>query len=875
MRILGIGLGTVLLGLGGAGWSLDFFSGTNPSHPIAMTIRDAVTATAVFMHSTLGSQLTGQEILDALTGHIPQVGVVPAWVSPAAGFAMLILALLSGRRRFEQPAPVPGLVQERSQAKEPALPNALSRQVKKLVKQGRGVEAGEILAAQGFKSHAARTFRDAEQFDRAAALYVQEACPEEAAECFEKGQNWENAGKIYAEQGDYQRAAKCYAQVGKSTVAAEMFEKAGCHRQAAEAYFEAEYFRYAANAFVQCKDWRRAGASLERVLGEEGAGTSSADPERRKAYRKLVLQAGKLYEQAGDLTKASQILEKGNCYGAAGEIELARGDFERAGELFLRARDSQRAAEAFRYGGQEKRAAQLLGEYHRERGELAQAAALFEEAENFFDAADLYRTVEDFDRAGICYERDGNAGQAAAMFVLGGDRRRAAQNYEFAGQFLDAAACYAEVGETQKELALLEQAGAYFRVGQACHKNGDTEGAISILQKVEAGSPDFRAASHLLGELFYSKGMMPLSIKKLRQSVGEEELKRENIESYYLLACAYEANEQTQEAVGLFERILALDYKYQDVEVRLEACREQLRNVLAAGGVASATKGREQTLGTEVRYKIVGQLGRGGMGIVYKATDSLLDRVVAYKVLPNELRESPKALKNFLREAKSAAQLNHPNIVTVYDAGEQDGRFYIAMEYVEGTTLKEILRTRNKIPVVWVLHVLVQVCEALAYAHDKKIVHRDVKPANMMWTREKQAKIMDFGLAKVIEEVRNHTTVVAGTPYYMSPEQTLGRNVDHRTDIYSLGVTLFELVTGRLPFRDGNVPYHHVHTPAPDPRGINPDLPAPLAKIIVKCLEKDPDARFGSAREVISAVKTAMTRGKTTQDTGRPAPSKS
>jgi len=858
----------LLLVLGGAGWAFDFFAGTNPSHIIAMTVRDAAMATAVFMHRTLGSQFTGQDILDVLTGKIPPVGVIPAWALPAVGFAILALALFV-ERRLERPAPVRETNQEKSQGKEPALPNALSRQVNKLVKQGRGAEAGEMLAAQGFKAHAAKVFRDAEQFDRAAALYVQEECPVEAAECFEKGQNWENAGKVYAEQENYQRAAKCYAQVGKLTVAAEMFEKAGCHRQAAEAFFEAEYFRYAANAYVQCKDWGRAAASLERVLGEEGAGTSSPDPERRKAYRKLVLQAGKLYEQAGDLTKAAQILEKGKCYAAAGEIELSRGAFERAGELFLMARDPERAAEAFKSGGQEKRAAQLLAEYHRERGDLAQAAGLFEEAENFFEAADLYRTTEDFDRAGICYERDGNAGQAAEMFVLAGDRRRAAENYEFAGQFLEAAGCYAEVGETQKELALLEQAGAYFRVGQACHKNGDTEGAISTLQKVEADSPDFRSASHLLGEIFYSKGMMPLSIKKLRQSVGDEEPKRENLPSYYLLACAYEANEQMQEAVGLFEKILALDYQYQDVEVRLEACREQLRDISPVG-VAPTAQGQERTRGTGVRYKIVGQLGRGGMGIVYKATDSVLDRVVAYKVLPNELRESPKALKNFLREAKSAAQLNHPNIVTVYDAGEQDGRFYIAMEYVEGTTLKEILRTRKKIPVVWVLHVLVQVCEALAYAHDKKIVHRDVKPANMMWTREKQAKIMDFGLAKVIEEVRNHTTVVAGTPYYMSPEQTLGRNVDHRTDIYSLGVTLFELVTGRLPFRDGNVPYHHVHTPAPDPRGINPDLPAPLAEIIAKCLEKDPDARFGSARDVVSAVKMAMTRGKTARDPGRP-----
>jgi serine/threonine-protein kinase len=127
-----------------------------------------------------------------------------------------------------------------------------------------------------------------------------------------------------------------------------------------------------------------------------------------------------------------------------------------------------------------------------------------------------------------------------------------------------------------------------------------------------------------------------------------------------------------------------------------------------------------------------------------------------------------------------------------------------------------------------------------------------------MWTRERKAKIMDFGLAKVIEEVRNHTTVVSGTPYYMSPEQTLGKNVDHRTDIYSLGVTVFEMVTGTLPFTEGNLPYHHVHTPPPDPRDLDPEVPALLANIVLRCMEKDPANRFQSTREIVSELKSSL-----------------
>ena len=218
----------------------------------------------------------------------------------------------------------------------------------------------------------------------------------------------------------------------------------------------------------------------------------------------------------------------------------------------------------------------------------------------------------------------------------------------------------------------------------------------------------------------------------------------------------------------------------------------------------------------------------------------MLDRTVALKVLPESLKENPQALKNFLREAKSAAQLNHPNIVTVYDAGEQDGVYYIAMEYVDGNTLKDIIKRRGQIAPRGIVHVVSQMCEALAYAHEKKIVHRDVKTANTMWTKDRKAKIMDFGLAKVIEEVRNHTTVVSGTPYYMSPEQTLGKNVDHRTDLYSLGVSVFEMATGTLPFTEGNLPYHHVHTPPPDRGSSSPSCRRCSPAMIERCLRKDP-----------------------------------
>jgi serine/threonine-protein kinase len=489
-------------------------------------------------------------------------------------------------------------------------------------------------------------------------------------------------------------------------------------------------------------------------------------------------------------------------------------------------------------------------------------------------AGDIYRMLEQYDRSGECYERFGDFAQAAEMFAMFGDRRRAASSYEQAGLFAEAAECASMDGDENKQAELLARAGSHLRAGEIHLRAGRPDDAVAALQQVPTEHADFAAASAALGDIFRGRGEHTLAITKLRHATEGREIDTENIQAFYGLAAALEGNGDVEDADALYERILSFDYSFKDVQQRLDATREKLKEKAREENEAKALKEKElqakaDGAGTaqtppmtktaeQGRYKIVGKLGRGGMGVVYKAIDTVLDRTVAFKVLPSGLRENPQALKNFLREAKSAAKLNHPGIVTVYDAGEQDGVFYIAMEHVDGSTLKDIVKHRGKISPGGIVHVITQMCEALAYAHDKKVVHRDIKTANAMWTRDRKAKIMDFGLAKVIEEVRNHTTVVSGTPYYMSPEQTLGKNVDHRTDIYSLGVTIFELATGTLPFREGNLPYHHVHTPPPDAREFNAELPPLISGIIMRCLEKDPADRYQSAIEIVTEIRAAL-----------------
>jgi tetratricopeptide (TPR) repeat protein len=789
------------------------------------------------------------------------------------GMAIALGVILAGRRggsTVGEPRPAKrGAAPSAGRAEiEPVvdrrLGKKLERQALAMAKKGLVHDAAELCFDAGLLDRAAELFVDAGEFVRAAGIRHDQNRFLEAAELHLKAGDHETAGVILSGQGEHKRAAECFLAARRMSVAAEMFEKAGDHRRAGDCYREAGFQRQAARAYIRCQAWRQAAEALEEVILEESTRTGTGqNPREQRELQTLVLQAGRLFDQAGMLDKACAVLEKGGCHVAAAEVALRKGELERASSLFLDGGQPVRAAEALQQLGDEQNAARILGEYHRSRGDDAEAAHHLELAGEFFAAGDVYRKLEDYGRAAQAYDRAQDRVQAAEMYRLAGHPGRAAQCFEKAGRWDEAAACWEEAGDAGRQAQALVQAGRLLAAGQAYQRQQLDDEAIKVLQQIPASSPDFATASAILGEIFQRRGQLSLAIKKLRQAVGTSDLDRHNVRLYYALAQACESHGELREAVDLFEKILACDYHFEDVGARLQAAKARLAE---AGGADAASDDAPPATTARARgparYQILSELGRGGMGIVYKANDTVLDRVVAFKVLPDALKENPQALKNFLREAKSAAQLNHPNIVTVYDAGEQDGRYYIAMEYVDGNTLKEIVRRRGAIAPGGVLHVLVQMCEALAYAHDKKIVHRDVKTANTMWTRDRKAKIMDFGLAKVVEEVRNHTTLVSGTPYYMSPEQTLGRNVDYRTDLYSLGVTIFELATGRLPFTEGNIPYHHVHTPPPDPREIHPEVPALLAQIIGRCLRKEPAERYQSAREILAEVRAAVGRGR-------------
>jgi ligand-binding sensor domain-containing protein len=267
-----------------------------------------------------------------------------------------------------------------------------------------------------------------------------------------------------------------------------------------------------------------------------------------------------------------------------------------------------------------------------------------------------------------------------------------------------------------------------------------------------------------------------------------------------------------------------------------------------------------KTIGT---YQIVEQVGRGGMATVFKAYQPSMDRYVAIKILPSHFTEDASFVGRFTQEARTLARLEHPHILPVHDYGEQEGTTYLVMRYVEAGTLKDVITRGGPMELREAARVMGQVGSALDYAHSQDVIHRDIKPSNVLVDERGNTFLTDFGIAKLVAETAQFTAsgAVIGTPAYMAPEQGMGQPVDYRCDIYSLGVVLYELVTGRVPYEAETplaVLLKHVNDPLPLPRQIKPDLPEAVERVILKAMAKAPDARFQSAQQMVDAMAAAV-----------------
>ncbi|MBN1516846.1 protein kinase [Candidatus Sumerlaeota bacterium] len=396
-----------------------------------------------------------------------------------------------------------------------------------------------------------------------------------------------------------------------------------------------------------------------------------------------------------------------------------------------------------------------------------------------------------------------------------------------------------------KLLARQDDPELRFRLGQAAYRMQDYDKAIAAFQATVKDQRWENNSAMMLGRCFFAKGMLDLALQEFRKLPITEELK----ELLYEMGTRYEKRKDVVGAKSAYRLIFASDINYRDVRDKFE----KLSGSSSHGPIDMfETSSMLDEMGEDAqkRYEMIEEVGRGAMGVVYKARDKELEEIVALKVLPDNLSKNSEVIKRFKREARAARKLSHPHIVRIYDIGEEGGRKYLSMECVDGKDLKQHIRgdgvTRTQ-----AVKFTRQIADALAYAHHNGIIHRDIKPANILINRGEEVKVTDFGIAKIMEaDDATATGAVLGTPLYMPPEQITGKSVDQRSDIYSLGILFYECLNGRPPFTKGDMAYQHLEMAPPPIEGLDPNIQA----ILDKCLAKKPEDRYQSCEELIEDI---------------------
>jgi serine/threonine-protein kinase len=372
-------------------------------------------------------------------------------------------------------------------------------------------------------------------------------------------------------------------------------------------------------------------------------------------------------------------------------------------------------------------------------------------------------------------------------------------------------------------------------------------------------------SNRMLALAFQGQGQLDMAWDKFRQVPLSDAV----MENLYNLALDFERKRQFNKAESVFRHMADFNPKFKDLETRVKRAKAMSETVMLGGGGGGRTNTSILEDGTVEkpmlgRYQVEKELGKGAMGVVYLGRDPKINRVVAIKTmaLSQEFDEEELAdvKERFFREAETAGRLNHPNIVTIFDAGEEHDLAYIAMEFLKGRDLVPQTKPGHLMPLPKVMDIAARVADALAYAHCNNVVHRDVKPANIMYEAESdQVKVTDFGIARITDSSRTKTGMVLGTPSYMSPEQLAGKKIDGRSDLFSLGVMLFQMVCGRLPFEGDSMAqlmFRIANEQHPDIRDLRPDVPDCLSAIIDRALAKDADARYQSGNDMAADLRT-------------------
>ncbi|MFN7951320.1 MAG: protein kinase [bacterium] len=631
--------------------------------------------------------------------------------------------------------------------------------------------------------------------------------------------------------------------------------KQGEHAAAAEQFLKAARFDLAAESFVAAKDHGAAARCFEKAADLEKAAINyvRANEPALAAQAYVLLgrpaRAAQMMERAGDVERAAELYVAGEEYGAAGACYERLGELNAAGEMYERA------------------------------GQLVEAAECFMRTGLFGRAARSFETAHAWARAADAWSKAGDLKRAAANLVHAGDRVGAARAHWTRGDYSEALHLIRNAAPADPDY--LEAMETYFTVLAE-------RGYLTPLDEktVEAFERNPVTVETLAGFLdlakLYRRCELESEFQRLAARLGVEASWAPEVTRVLAELGVVESGPPV--AAAPFEKLLEESFDYsattrrleemRDLQSALDAAIDQGLGLAPEATVRGTTARGRTTLGAPMpqeaaapppapralsfadlvddylfdgRYRIVRKLGAGGIGAVFLARDESLDETVALKVLKPMTDVSDDVVGRFKQEIKITRRIVHPNVVRTYDFGECGSLPYVAMEYVGGRDLKRMLREVGRFSVAEGTRIVRAVCGALAAAHRLDVVHRDIKPQNILIDAEGEVKLIDFGIAKIKDAVTaTLTEMFIGTPEYISPEMALGNPVDRRTDVYSVGVVMYEMFCGTTPFRGGSLVsllQRHVSEAPRPPRELVPELPAALEASILRALAKDPVGR--------------------------------
>jgi len=751
----------------------------------------------------------------------------------------------------------------------------LNRQISSYRKQGHSLAAGKLLEDAGRLPEAADAYLEGQEFFAAAATLVKMGKLDKAADYYLQSGDYKKAANVFIAAKKPAKAAQLFLEKGNSLEAARLFGVADQWDKAADLYNKGGYPLRAAEAYQKKEEWGKAAECYEKHFMENVSFSTQYSSTAPSADQKTALQAGKLYERAGQLGKALQIYSRGSYFKEAADVCMRQGQYAKAAELYLRAEDNGLAADAYEKGGDRVKAANLRGEVALKAGKTPEAARHFLEGQDYQRSAELFEQVGMLADAAGAYEAAESWAAAGGVYIRAGHKDLAAQCYERANDPETAAKLYEEAGLAARAIPLFEKAGLTFKSGEAAAAAGDRDRAISLLQRVPASDENFRSATEILARLFLESGRTPLAIDRLQRAIAGQPVSVTTLDLYYWLAIAQE-KDQPAEALTVYKKIQAEHIGFKDVEERTAALEAGKpigfvprpiappppppaaapamprpaiavprppgpapASPVAAPGAPVAVSTTIPAAGKSAKPRFVPheEVGRGRLGAIFRAEDLLDGRNVAMRMLPASVLAGNGVLSALAADLKAAAGLSHPNGVKLLGFVEHEGNRCIVTEFVQGRHLGDALKSGHKMSVQQAHGLGRVVAQYLSFIHGKGLVHGSIQPSNIM-VANGVLKVADMGLGRLAYNVPSDVD-------YRAPENLL----DVAGDLYAMSAVLYHVLTGVHPKKQAQ------GAAMPLPSTYSNGVPETLDKLLIRALHPRVELRFASADEILAELK--------------------